>query len=417
MNRFVLIVTLALLAASLASPVLAAPGIPVPPDPSVKGPPELETVHPPIIVRHGPSLLAIPPYTPQQVRHAYGFDSASLSNYNGNGQIIGIVDAYNDPNAANDLNTFITQFGLSKINGVPGQPSCTVASGPHPCFQKVYAQSQPRSDGGWAMEISLDVQWAHSIAPGADILLVEARSASFSNLLGAVDVAVNKGARVVSMSWGGGEFMSESNYDYHFNHPGVVFTAASGDSGNGTIYPAVSPYVVAVGGTTMPLDGSGNLTSAETAWNGSGGGTSLVESEPAYQSSYSIPSTGGMRGSPDVSYNADPNTGYYVYSSTPYYGQSGWWVVGGTSAGAPQWAALFALADQGRPGNPLSSNSLSASAAYTAAKAAYASNYRDVTTGSNGSCTSACQATAGYDLVTGLGSPLAGALVPYLIGQ
>src|SRR5207247_1098068 len=123
-----------------------------------------------------------------------------------------------------------------------------------------------RPDAGWALEISLDVQWAHAIAPGADILLVEASTNSFSNLLGAVDVAVARGAQVVSMSWGGSEFSSEASYDSHFNVTGVTFTAASGDSGNGVIYPAASPYVVAVGGTTLPLDSSGNLTGSEVAW-------------------------------------------------------------------------------------------------------------------------------------------------------
>lgn len=377
---------------------------------SAGGPLDNIYARPPIHLRH---MATTSPtgYSPSQIRHAYGFDTLSNT---GSGQIIGIVDAFDDPTAASDLKTFITTFGLTMMNGLPGTPSCSVSAGPHPCFQKVYAQSKPRTDSGWALEISLDVQWAHTVAPGADILLVEAKTNSFSNLLGAVDAAVSGGAKVVSMSWGGSEFSSESSYDFHFNKSGVTFTASSGDSGTGVIYPAVSPYVVGVGGTSLPLDGSGNLTGAETAWSGSGGGISSIESEPGYQTNYPIPNTGGKRGVPDVSYNADPNTGVSVYDSTRYQGQAGWWQVGGTSAGAPQWAALIALADQGR-GSSLSSNSLSSSPEYNAASgSAYSSNYRDITSGTNGSCATTCSAATGYDFVTGVGSPLGNNLVPYL---
>ena len=346
-------------------------------------------------------------YEPQQVRHAYGFDQ--LSN-DGTGQIIGIVDAYDAPSVASDLQTFITNFGLQGMHGLPGTGTCTVTGGPHPCFQKVYAQGvKPKTDGGWALEISLDVQWAHAMAPGADILLVEASNASFSYLMSAVDVAVSTGATVVSMSWGGSEFASESSYDFHFAKAGVTFTAASGDSGTGLLYPAVSPYVLAVGGTTLPLDLSGTLTAPETAWSGSGGGISAYEAEPGYQASLAIPSTGGKRGSPDVSYSADPSHGFLVYDSTPYHGGTGWWAVGGTSAGAPQWAALTALANQTRA-TSLSSSNLAPE--YNAAP--FGAYYRDITAGSNGNC-AICTATPGYDFVTGLGSPKADTLVPYLI--
>lgn len=216
------------------------------------------------------------------------------------------------------------------------------------------------------------------------------------------------------MSWGGGESSSETSSDSHFNVTGVSFTASSGDSGHGVIYPSASPYVIGVGGTTLPLDSSGNLTGSEAAWSGSGGGISAYESEPGYQSSYPIPNTGGKRGVPDVSYDADPNTGVSVYDTTSYQGQSGWFVVGGTSAGAPQWAALIALVDQGRSSS-LPSNNLSSSPEYNAAASVvYASNYRDITSGTNGTCGSLCTAATGYDFVTGLGSPLANSLVPYM---
>jgi subtilase family serine protease len=375
--------------------------------------------HPPIHVRAYVTNGA-GPYKPSQIRHAYGFDQLSAT---GSGQIIAIVDAYDDPTAASDLQTFITTFGLPGMNGL-GTQSCTVTLVPHPipCFQKVLSGGTAHTDGQWALEISLDVQWAHAIAPGADILLVEAQPSCFfgfcfpvslSNLLSAVDTAVTKNARVVSMSWGTSEFSSEANSDSHFNHSGVTFLASSGDSGSGVMYPAASPYVVGVGGTSLPLDSSGNLTGLETAWSGSGGGISAYEKEPGYQSNYGITSTGGKRGVPDVAYDADLNTGVYVYNSTPQNcGQPPcWFQVGGTSVGAPQWAALIALADQNRP-STLSSNNLSSSPLYNAAtgSSVYASNYRDITFGNNGTCGSTCNASLGYDLVTGLGSPLAGPL-------
>lgn len=372
------------------------------------GPPDNWTARPPIHVR-GTATTSPTGYAPSQIRHAYGFD---LSAQNGAGSIIGIVDAYDDPTVTSDLQTFITTFGIATIHGLSDADPCTVAGGPHPCFQKIYAQTKPKTNGGWALEISLDVQWAHAIAPGADILLVEAKSNSFLNLLGAVDVAVSQGAAVVSMSWGGSEFFFESLYDFHFDKTGVTFTASSGDSGTGVLWPAASPFVIAVGGTTLPLDSSGNLIGPETAWSGSGGGISAYEAEPSYQASYPIPATGGNRGVPDVAYDADPATGIAVYDSTPLNGQTGWFQIGGTSVGAPQWAALIALADQGRTFGLYTT--LSTSPEYSAATGAvYASNYRDITSGSNGTC-GICSATTGYDFVTGLGSPLASNLVSYL---
>lgn len=383
------------------------------------GPPD-RFAHPPIHVR-GKARPAPVSYTPAQIRHAYGFDSipnvSGVPN-DGKGLIIAIVDAYDDPTIANDLQTFIAQFGLPQMNGLSTQSPCSVAAGPHPCFQKVYAHGAvPPTNAGWALEIALDVEWAHAIAPGADILLVEANSNSLADLLDAVDVAVSDGAKVVSMSWGGSEFFTESLYDYHFSNPtGVTFTAASGDSGTGVIWPSASPYVVGVGGTTLQLDSSSNVIS-ETAWSGSGGGISAYEAEPTYQTNYGVMGGGG-RGVPDVSYVADPNTGVEVYDTTPYNGQVGWFQVGGTSVGTPQWAALVALADQARTTGSLYTTQTSSPLYYAANPSVYSSNYRDITTGSNGrrGCR-ICTATVGYDFVTGLGSPLANALVPFLRGH
>jgi len=348
-------------------------------------------------------------YSPAQIRHAYGFDQLTGD---GAGQVIAIVDAYDDASAAGDLQTFITQYGLAPMDGLTTGTNCKVGGGSgRPCFQKVHAQNgQYRSDSGWGLETSLDIEWAHAIAPAADIVLVEGQTSSFSNLFAAVDQAVTTyHARVVSMSWGANDFSSETDYDFHFNKSGVTFTASSGDSGTGALYPASSPYVLAVGGTSLPLDARGNLTGSETAWSGSGGGISANESEPAYQATFHIPNTGARRGVPDVAYDADPNTGVSVYDSS-YNGHAGWFKVGGTSAGSPQWAALLAVADQTRP-VPLSSNSLTSSPEYAAASAG---NFRDITSGTNGSCGTVCSAAPGYDFVTGLGSPIASQLVPYL---
>ncbi|HET8999995.1 MAG TPA: S53 family peptidase [bacterium] len=372
--------------------------------------------HPPIHVR-GKAKTSPIFYMPSQIRRAYGLDNVTSD---GSGQVIAIVDAYDDPTIASDLQTFITQFGLGSMNGLSPQTACTVAAGPHPCFQKMFGPGPtPQTNSGWALEIALDVEWAHAIAPGADILLVEASTSSLSDLLGAVDVAVGNGAKAVSMSWGGPEFLTESLYDDHFSTPkGVTFTAASGDSGSGVLWPAASPYVVGVGGTTLQLDSSNNVIS-ETAWSGSGGGISVAEKEPVYQTNFLVMSGGG-RGVPDVSYVADPNTGVEVYDSTPYNGQIGWFTVGGTSVGTPQWAAIVALADQTRPAGsqPLYTTQTSSPFYYAANAMVYASNYRDITVGSNGrrSCR-ICSATVGYDFVTGLGSPLSNNLVPFLSGH
>ncbi|MDE3077919.1 MAG: S53 family peptidase, partial [Chloroflexota bacterium] len=355
------------------------------------------TAHPPIHVRRS-ATFAPTGYSPAQTRHAYTLDQLTAG---GNGQIVAIVDAYDDPTAASDLQTFVSTFGLPTMHGLPNTGSCSVSAGPHPCFQKLYAQGfRPRSNGGWALEASLDVQWTHAVASTADILLVESQDNTFQNLFGAVDAAVSRGASVVSMSWGGGEFASESAFDAHFDHTGVSFTASAGDAGTGALYPAASPLVISVGGTTLPLDGAGNLTGPEAAWNGSGGGISDYEPEPAYQSAFPIPNTSGRRGVPDVAYDADPSTGFSVYDSTPYAGQIGWFQVGGTSAGAPQWAGLIALADE-VGGARLSSNNLTSSPQYGAAAGSlFAADYRDVTMGSNGGCGAVCTAGAGYDFVT-----------------
>jgi len=247
------------------------------------------------------------------------------------------------------------------------------------------------------------------VAPGANIVLVEARSDSLSDLLSAVDVARNlPSVSVISMSWGGDEFPGETSYDGVFTtpagHQGITFVAAAGDQSAGAIWPAASPNVLSVGGTSLTLS-SGNYLS-ETAWSGSGGGQSKYESEPAFQAAVQ---SSGARTVPDVAYDADPNTGFAVYDSLPASRRSpgGWLVVGGTSAGAPQWAALTAIVDQGRAVAGTGSFANLQSLLYQAP----ANDFHDIFTGSNG-----LSATAGYDLVTGRGSPVANLLIHNLVG-
>jgi subtilase family serine protease len=190
------------------------------------------------------------------------------------------------------------------------------------------------------------------------------------------------------MSWGGSEFSTESAYDQYFTstvNPGIVFFASIGDNGAGVIWPGSSPNVVSVGGTTLSLDSQ--TGAVETAWSGSGGGVSAYESQPAYQKNYGLTYTG--RATPDVSYDANPSTGVYVYDSTPYNGAKGWYDVGGTSVGAPQWAAIQAL------GQTTGNNNFYQDAYQSA------SYFRDITIGSNGNPTA-----TGYDLATGLGAQL-----------
>ncbi len=327
-------------------------------------------------------------YSPSQIRTAYAVSQVKQT---GHGQTIAIVDAYDAPSIEHDLGVFNGQFNLSQLNASPG---CVSA-----CFTKLYATgSKPGTSAGWAQEISLDVEWAHAIAPQANILLVEAKDDSEDSLLQAVDVATAHGASVVSMSWGGPEATNEAALDTHFRSSGVVYVASAGDDGSKTSYPAASPYVLSVGGTTLKVSASGTRQGSETAWTGSGGGVSKYEDRPIFQKPFN-PQT--HRSIPDVSYDADPATGFAIYDSTKYQGESGWLMVGGTSAGAPQWASIIALAKEG---GKLSTNGLAS--LYQANNA-----LRDVVLGSNGGCGKTCSAGIGYDAVTGLGTPITGKLL------
>jgi hypothetical protein len=363
---------------------------------------------------------SLPPgFSPSQIQNAYGFNQIGFASYNGNtlpgaGQTIAIVDAYNDPNIYNDLLTFDSQFGLAN-------PNLTVVNQSGHLISKNGSTSggvtPPSNNVSWAVEESLDVEWAHAIAPGANIVLVEAASASISNLMLAVTTAGTKvGASVVSMSWGGNEFSGETGYDGSFAASGVTYVASAGDSGSPTGYPATSPNVLSVGGTALTLNSSGGYGS-ETVWKNSygstGGGISAYEALPSYQvaavtNNSNIP--GGIptnRATPDVAYDADPTTGFAVYDS---YGGYGWIEVGGTSDAAPQWAALVAIADQGRAQQGLGSLS-GVSQTLPMLYQMPSGYFNDITSGNNGTYS----AGTGYDLVTGRGTPIANKVINYLV--
>ncbi len=329
-------------------------------------------------------------YGPAQFLGAYDLTGSSTSALP---PVIAIVDAYDDPNIASDLSTYSSTYGISQL------PTCSgsIATSTSACFEKMNQNGStsplPSPNSSWALEISLDVEIAHATCENCSILLVEANSNSFTDLLTAIDTAVANNATAVSGSWGGSEFSGEAAYDSHFNKTGVAFTFSAGDSGYGTLYPAASQYVTAVGGTTLLL--SGNSYLSESVWNNQYGGTgsgcsTQQEAKPTWQHDPSC----AYRTINDVSADADPATGAAVYDS---YGYGGWVQVGGTSLSSPFVAAVYTL--HGVPSGVMA-NSLP----YTYGNS---SNLNDITTGSNGSCGGSylCTAQVGYDGPTGLGTP------------
>jgi uncharacterized repeat protein (TIGR01451 family) len=345
--------------------------------------------------------------TPGQVTNAYGINNIFFNNGtvkgDGTGQTIAIVDAYHNPTALSDLQAFDAFFKI------PDPPS----------FQQVNQNggtNYPAQNSGWITEESLDVQWAHAVAPGANIILVESTDNSLANMYAAVDYARGAslngaGVVAVSMSWSAGEYSGETSDDSaHFvtpgGHNGVTFLAATGDNGSffGLGYPAASHNVVAVGGTTLTTDSNGDYL-GESGWSGSGGGVSSFEARPAFQNGVSGV-VGSARGNPDVSIIG--GTPVDVYDSTNNGTAAPWEGVYGTSLATPVWAGLVAIADQGR-GN---SNSLTSNQTLTKLYSLPASDYHDITSGNNG----LYSAGKGYDLVTGIGTPIASLLVPDLAG-
>ena len=318
----------------------------------------------------------------------------------GGSQTIAIVDAYNDPNAASDLAVFSAQFGLAT-----------------PKFHVVYAGgSKPPIDptGGWEIEESLDIEYAHAMAPNATLYLVEANSNYDYDLFGAIVVANNlvmcgqtttcpahsKGRGEVSMSWGGEEFPEETSLDAYFTAPGVTYFAAAGDA-PGVIYPCASPNVVCAGGTsTTRSEYTGNFI-AEITWQDGGGGVSFYEPIPSYQAGiHSIArQTQGYRGVPDLSADSNPNTGVWVLDTFPSPGP-GWYIVGGTSAATPTLAGIV-----NSSGDLASSSVAELSKLYSFTGFGGFGNFNDITYGACGFY-SGTFASHGWDQCTGLGSPM-----------
>ncbi len=324
-------------------------------------------------------------YGPADLQSAYALPSGTA----GAGQTVAIVDAFDDPKAESDLATYRSTYGL---------PACTTANG---CFKKVNQSgtqgSYPSGDQGWAVEISLDLDMVSAACPQCHILLVEASSNANANLYAAVDTAARLGATEISNSYGGSESSSDPSTNAHYNHPGIPITVSSGDSGYGVEYPAASPYVTAVGGTTLKKATNARGWS-ETTWSGAGSGCSAYEPKQSWQTDSGC----AKRTVADVSAVADPNSGVNVYDSdcsglNRLLGNcfSGWGGVGGTSASAPIIASVYALAGNG------------ASVTYGSFPYSHATALNDVTSGSNGSCGGSylCTSVAGFDGPTGLGTP------------
>jgi N-acetylneuraminic acid mutarotase len=367
-------------------------------------------------VRHGLGVMVnaagqnVAPegYSPTDLQSAYNLPAGANAG-SGAGATIAIVDAYDDPSAEQDMNVYRQQFGL---------PACTTANG---CFRKVDQRGgndYPPADSNWDGEISLDLDMISAIAPQASIILVEADSPADSDLGAAENMAVSLGAQYVSNSWGGYDDTASNLAEdqSYYNHPGTALVFATGDAGYGVTYPAASPYVTAVGGTSLTRDNSPRgwhesvWNSAQTdsfgdvSWGAPASGCSAVEPKPSYQDDTGC----AGRSVADVSAVADPSTGVAVYDSQS--GSGGWNVYGGTSAAAPIIAGVYALA--GRP----TAGTYPASYPYETPSA-----LNDVTDGNDASCASGvqcgfgttpdctpsyeCQAGPGYDGPTGLGTP------------
>jgi subtilase family serine protease len=323
----------------------------------------------------GGLLGSIPGYHPADLQRAYNLPSSTA----GYGQTIGIVVAYDDPRAESDLGVYRSKFNLG---------ACTSSNG---CFTKIGSSgSLPSADYGWAQEAAVDLDMASAICPHCKLLLVEAPSSSVSDLIGAISTAASHGATVISNSYTALEQSGFSAYDSQLQQARVPIVAGAGDLGFGVGWPASSPYVIAVGGTTLKSSLLSSRGYTETVWGASGSGCSSFEQKPSWQTDSGC----ANRTVADVAAVADPNTGVAVYDSYLSSG-GGWLEFGGTSVSTPIVAAAYALA-----GNAASVSG--ASSIYQHPQALF-----DITSGHNGSCSPSylCNAVRGYDGPSGLGSP------------
>ena len=329
-------------------------------------------------------------YAPANLQSAYSLGQAiGAMATSGSHPTVPIVDAYNDPSAASDLAAYRTQFNLG---------SCTTGNG---CLtivgQSGSTTSLPSGNTSWAEEISLDLDMVSAACPSCKILLVEANSATMANLAASVNTAASFGPVAISNSYGSSEFSGETSYDAYYNHPGIAVTVSAGDSGYGVVYPAASPFVTSVGGTSLSRNTS-TRGWGETVWSGTGSGCSAVETEPSWQQQALGSGSCTRRTVGDVAAVADPYTGVAVYDT---YGQSGWLVFGGTSVASPLVASIYALA-----GNVNTFTGAPAQGLYGA------TSLHKVTSGTNTRHCSAgylCDAgqslSNGYNGPTGMGTP------------
>lgn len=330
----------------------------------------------------GPAgMLSIGGFHPADIQAAYQMNAS------GGTGVIAIIDAYNDPTALADFNTFSSQFGL------PQETSSNPTASSNTVFQVVYqGGSAPSTNSGWVGEIALDIEWAHAMAPNAKIILFEAQDSSLANLSAMAQLAATTyGANQISMSFGASEFSGESSYDTYFSTSGPTYFAAAGDVGGERLYPAMSTSVIGVGGTSLTM--SGSTVTSETAWSGSGGGLSQFLARPSFQDPV-VSVVGANRGCPDVAALADNNTPAAIYTSTDDGFGTGWQQFGGTSLATPIVAGIT---------NNRQHFASNVGAELSRIYANLGSSlYRDITSGSAGGH----NAVLGYDLVTGIGAPI-----------
>lgn len=346
-----------------------------------------------IVPKLAPGVLP-PGLNPNQLRNAYGFNKITNQ---GEGQLIGIIVAAGQPNMENDLAVFSSTYGL---------PPCSQANG---CFSKIVLGPPTTPEPTWGLEQTLDVEWAHGMAPKAKILVVETAQGDPDSLMQGVQTAIEKGANIINMSWGWFDGGGQGDTTSKFSAPGVSYVAASGDWGHQPIWPSTSPNVLSVGGTVLTTNDNGDYL-GETAWEASGGGVSPSEPAPSWQVNYPVPgNTQGKRATPDVAMNS---VNFSIYDSAFKPTESGWYVVGGTSGSAPIWSGLMAIIRSLRNGNTISNASI-----YDVAKSSDCFDaFLDITTGANGTCGFFCNAMPGYDFVTGVGTPKVQNLAAALAG-
>jgi len=333
-------------------------------------------------------------YKPSDLQSAYKIPAG------GSGKTIAIVDAYDNPNALQDLEKYREQFGLAmgptitKMNQA-GQVVETLDTNTTPSTITKGAGTAPSPNVGWGQEIALDLDMASAICPACNILLVEANSNSFANLGAAVNTAAQQNVNSISNSYGAKEFLGETNYQSYYNHKGIAITVSSGDSGYGVEFPAASKFVTAVGGTSLTRNSATARGWSESVWSGAGSGCSAYIGKPSWQADTAC----ARRTVADVSAVANPNTGVAIYDSYGSTGGANWYVFGGTSASAPIIASVYALA-----GNTIE---------YGEYPYSHASALNDVVSDNNGRCSKRrtsskaylCTGVTGYDGPSGLGTP------------